>query len=106
MWFALKLVSLHYQTQRVDIRYTDKEVVICFKISIFALSDTTDGSKDVIISSLWFALKLVSLHYQTQPAICALRRLAVVICFKISIFALSDTTILSQLFVADGCDLL
>ena len=40
--FALKLVSLHYQTQLSMLSYDLERVVICFKISIFALSDTTE----------------------------------------------------------------
>jgi len=43
-----------------------ERVVICFKISIFALSDTTEVGFLCGCRLLWFALKLVSLHYQTQ----------------------------------------
>ena len=93
LWFALKLVSLHYQTQLSSCRYDSVYVVICFKISIFALSDTTPCFLNISPSVLWFALKLVSLHYQTQPSRITNSLTAVVICFKISIFALSDTTI-------------
>ena len=68
------------------------KVVICFKISIFALSDTTRWCMNIQTEALWFALKLVSLHYQTQQTLVYQFTQGVVICFKISIFALSDTT--------------
>ena len=41
---------------------------------------------------LWIALKLVSLYYQTQLHVLISLLLAVVNCFKISIFVLSNTT--------------
>ena len=92
LWFALKLVSLHYQTQLQSFDTIEEAVVICFKISIFALSDTTYRVFGKLAEVLWFALKLVSLHYQTQRLIKNIIKMKVVICFKISIFALSDTT--------------
>ena len=46
MWFALKLVSLHYQTQQLLESEWLAEVVICFKISIFALLDTTKEEEE------------------------------------------------------------
>ena len=81
-------------------------VVICFKISIFALSDTTICDFILGKEQLWFALKLVSLHYQTQQEIGEDKTEHVVICFKISIFALSDTTIGEGSFGSESCDLL
>ena len=92
LWLALKLVSLHYQIQRVSCMRLRWYVVISFKISIFALSNTTCNPKSGIKLLLWLALKLVSLHYQIQ--LCGLLLLCpwVVISFKISIFALSNTT--------------
>ena len=41
--------------------------MISFKISIFALSNTTRKMKLIEPDVLWLALKLVSLHYQIQP---------------------------------------
>ena len=67
LWLALKLVPLHYQIQLVVEDSLNKAVVISFKISIFALSNTTDKWTDEIGLALWLALKLVSLHYQIQP---------------------------------------
>ena len=106
LWFALKLVSLHYQTQRINKPTYREFVVICFKISIFALSDTTIIAIAGIAHGLWFALKLVSLHYQTQLWVTWRSRESVVICFKISIFALSDTTIWILYQTMRCCDLL
>ena len=93
MWLALKLVSLHYQIQqRFEwVRYL--QVVISFKISIFALSNTTLAAYCQTLVLLWLALKLVSLHYQIQQEAGEKPLLTVVISFKISIFALSNTTV-------------
>ena len=68
MWLALKLVSLHYQIQHSNIQGWKLPVVISFKISIFALSNTTSDRYSTGHHQLWLALKLVSLHYQIQPA--------------------------------------
>ena len=38
------------------------QVVISFKISIFALADTALGDNLSELNKLWLALKLVSLH--------------------------------------------
>ena len=40
--------------------------MISFKISIFALSNTTGSGQPLGARALWLALKLVSLHYQIQ----------------------------------------
>ena len=92
MWLALKLVSLHYQIQLLPKFSTRVNVVISFKISIFALSNTTTTLYKRRREALWLALKLVSLHYQIQLTIKQIKRKTVVISFKISIFALSNTT--------------
>ena len=59
----IKLQNLNLFLKLISIK---KPIVIRFKINIFALSDTTmeDYGKSYLL--LWFALKLVSLHYQTQ----------------------------------------
>ena len=64
----------------------------CFKISIFVLSNTTQVLLKGALIMLWIALKLVSLYYQTQPCLTNWLIRAVVNCFKISIFVLSNTT--------------
>ena len=92
LWLALKLVSLHYQIQQEITKINHQSVVISFKISIFALSNTTNDLKNVLGHPLWLALKLVSLHYQIQQITPTIDNLIVVISFKISIFALSNTT--------------
>ena len=96
LWLALKLVSLHYQIQPNHARLHSPIVVISFKISIFALSNTTFPSEFWTTNLLWLALKLVSLHYQIQHAGFSRRLWRVVISFKISIFALSNTTDMSK----------
>ena len=92
LWLALKLVSLHYQIQHIPITYPWHGVVISFKISIFALSNTTYMYTSSLQERLWLALKLVSLHYQIQQFPSKRGESNVVISFKISIFALSNTT--------------
>ena len=79
-------------------------VVISFKISIFALSNTTTSICSVSAKLLWLALKLVSLHYQIQPSVVLLAVKWVVISFKISIFALSNTTKIDIKWVTVSCD--
>ena len=93
LWLALKLVSLHYQIQQQSDTRLNNLVVISFKISIFALSNTTKASNCIMMTLLWLALKLVSLHYQIQRAEQRCQKERVVISFKISIFALSNTTL-------------
>ena len=93
LWFAWKFLSLWYQTQltyknirntlccdllenfylcgikhNLNITYKKKSwVVICLKISIFVVSNTTSSTCRNIRSKLWFAWKFLSLWYQTQP---------------------------------------
>ena len=118
LWFAWKFLSLWYQTQpilekaiiknccdllenfylcgikhNVVAIYTSlKEVVICLKISIFVVSNTTIVNLHIISNTLWFAWKFLSLWYQTQPKIYHYEEEVVVICLKISIFVVSNTT--------------
>ena len=72
------------------------DVVISFKISIFALSNTTCQDVQKQLNKLWLALKLVSLHYQIQHIKDVSQAIRVVISFKISIFALSNTTCVEE----------
>ena len=93
-------------------------VVICLKISIFVVSNTTICGRCSFEYVLWFAWKFLSLWYQTQPLVelrdlssccdllenfylCGIKHnslskislgLLVVICLKISIFVVSNTT--------------
>ena len=53
---------------------------------------------------MWLALKLVSLHYQIQQTRETSNVATVVISFKISIFALSNTTIVSVNEASTSCD--
>ena len=95
MWFAWKFLSLWYQTQHLylnpcssrccdllenfylcGIKHNQMDtvsylciVVICLKISIFVVSNTTDALAELIHILLWFAWKFLSLWYQTQPQI-------------------------------------
>ena len=66
LWFAEKLVSLHQQKQLNLITTIINQVVICWKISIFAPAKTTKNWRHQQIKLLWFAEKLVSLHQQKQ----------------------------------------
>ena len=66
LWLALKLVSLHWQIQLSYINSLSAQVVISFKISIFALANTTVLGGYIKFHELWLALKLVSLHWQIQ----------------------------------------
>ena len=94
-------------------------VVICLKISIFVVSNTTIKVFVKFKFKLWFAWKFLSLWYQTQPVplvgisevscdllenfyLCGIKhnlvpkiydKLFVVICLKISIFVVSNTTV-------------
>ena len=102
LWLALKLVSLHYQIQLIQKYPPRQPVVISFKISIFALSNTTPRQDRFHQDELWLALKLVSLHYQIQPQRIASNCDEVVISFKISIFALSNTTLINKSGMQDA----
>ena len=92
LWFAEKLVSLHQQKQPRCSSWRHSTVVICWKISIFAPAKTTAIGVILIIASLWFAEKLVSLHQQKQQLLRLFASPLVVICWKISIFAPAKTT--------------
>ena len=103
LWFAWKFLSLWYQTQlHYSLRQHDEGcdllenfylcgikhnhptqkpvpllVVICLKISIFVVSNTTTTATPTTTIKLWFAWKFLSLWYQTQLSI-------VVSCYRIS----------------------
>ena len=97
LWFAFILVSLTYRKQLYRRRLWLAYVVICFHISIFDISETTLANVLHKVVQLWFAFILVSLTYRKQPTLTSLRLEYVVICFHISIFDISETTILSAL---------
>ena len=93
--------------------------MICLKISIFVVSNTTISLRMISQQQLWFAWKFLSLWYQTQPLLSNFRKISscdllenfylcgikhnwfrfyyygmpVVICLKISIFVVSNTTL-------------
>ena len=132
LWFAWKFLSLWYQTQRhihpltlhfrcdllenfylCGIKHNriraqnDYEcVVICLKISIFVVSNTTHICKLLYLLLLWFAWKFLSLWYQTQQRRSSFIWSSVVICLKISIFVVSNTTDLKNAIIGFSCDLL
>ena len=66
--------------------------MICFKIRIFALRQTSFVPVFMFPSVLWFALKFVSLRLDKHQNIAYIYLLIVVICFKIRIFALRQTS--------------
>ena len=92
LWFAWKFLSLWYQTQQIlilplhcnccdllenfylcGIKHNNMRkiligisVVICLKISIFVVSNTTALCYYKKSIKLWFAWKFLSLWYQTQ----------------------------------------
>ena len=151
LWFAWKFLSLWYQTQPPDTKaraftccdllenfylcgikhnnhrntYHYHQVVICLKISIFVVSNTTLHCSFLLPYQLWFAWKFLSLWYQTQPEVripgrslccdllenfylCGIKHnlgselpllKVVVICLKISIFVVSNTTFI--LFISN-----
>ena len=70
LWFAWKFLSLWYQTQLIKHIKANTYVVICLKISIFVVSNTTRFLNAICKSRLWFAWKFLSLWYQTQPDQC------------------------------------
>ena len=92
LWIAFKLVSLQLQTQRVYSKCSQKSVVNCFQISIFAVANTTIAFFSFSYSMLWIAFKLVSLQLQTQRVKLRGGLFRVVNCFQISIFAVANTT--------------
>ena len=123
LWFAWKFLSLWYQTQLIYFTVVYYRVVICLKISIFVVSNTTDRAMELGLIGLWFAWKFLSLWYQTQPYkgakwlwvccdllenfyLCGIKHNMtlldevvgpVVICLKISIFVVSNTTHICKL---------
>ena len=62
LWFALKFVSLRLDKHLLLVRSETRQVVICFKIRIFALRQTSNGGITNLSNKLWFALKFVSLR--------------------------------------------
>ena len=106
--------------------------MICLKISTFVVSITTKPKETMVVGSLWFAWKYLSLWYQQQHFIevfhpdeccdllkniylCGINNnhvvfqsgeLNVVICLKISTFVVSTTTLWDIMSWAPGCDLL
>ena len=106
--------------------------MICLKISIFVVSNTTKSTNHIERLELWFAWKFLSLWYQTQPFLlglfinpscdllenfylCGIKHnlcliiflsAFVVICLKISIFVVSNTTVTRHLPSGLRCDLL
>ena len=158
LWFAWKIVLLQYRKQprysavstSVCCDLLEKSyfcsiannrilpclylisVVICLKNRTFAVSQTTDFQKTIILPMLWFAWKIVLLQYRKQPLRRAVRvldgcdlleksyfcsianncfcetqiSLTVVICLKNRTFAVSQTTNVFGGFRANCCDLL
>ena len=68
LWFAEKLVSLHKHIHPKETEQQTMEVVICWKISIFAQAYTSGELMALAEQQLWFAEKLVSLHKHIHPA--------------------------------------
>ena len=66
LWFAWKFLSLWYQIQQHRLAIYQVLVVICLKISIFVVSNTTSNAFKVVLIVLWFAWKFLSLWYQIQ----------------------------------------
>ena len=93
LWFAEKLVSLLYQRHLNCWTSCLHLVVICWKISIFVISKTSLSQAQHIVLVLWFAEKLVSLLYQRHQCLSRSSLSWVVICWKISIFVISKTSI-------------
>ena len=67
LWFALKFVSLRLDKHRENKQDNNLTVVICFKIRIFALRQTSGNSWPTEDVKLWFALKFVSLRLDKHP---------------------------------------
>ena len=96
LWFAFKLVSLNHWKQLSITITSTVYVVICFQISIFEPLETTWRRKRIVVDSLWFAFKLVSLNHWKQLGCRFGIFNSVVICFQISIFEPLETTIIKQ----------
>ena len=118
LWFAWKYLPLRYQQQQTLFTELLRYVVICLKISTFAVSTTTYSHCLFAANMLWFAWKYLPLRYQQQRKrsqfykeygcdllkniyLCGINnnhhlykqgRQTVVICLKISIFVVSTTT--------------
>ena len=69
LWFALKFVSLHKDKHLNSFLNTERWVVICFKIRIFAQRQTSVYAVNDYTLQLWFALKFVSLHKDKHLAL-------------------------------------
>ena len=106
LWFAFKLVSLNHWKQLIHIIHKRLMVVICFQISIFEPLETTTSIFIVLLESLWFAFKLVSLNHWKQQIATDQIRTVVVICFQISIFEPLETTCCFIHINKTSCDLL
>ena len=92
LWFALKFVSLRLDKHRERCCRHARRVVICFKIRIFALRQTSTIKISWTLGLLWFALKFVSLRLDKHLSFIISICVCVVICFKIRIFALRQTS--------------
>ena len=102
LWFALKFVSLRLDKHHYRQRSCYKSVVICFKIRIFALRQTSTLRGFTHTQMLWFALKFVSLRLDKHHSFNQSCRCYVVICFKIRIFALRQTSFVHSIHCSFG----
>ena len=93
LWFALKFVSLCQDKHLVVKIIRRRCVVICFKIRIFVPRQTSPWLCEILLRTLWFALKFVSLCQDKHPRRPTLHLLYVVICFKIRIFVPRQTSV-------------
>ena len=87
LWFAEKFVSLLIEQHLYAPTHYHRDVVICWKIRIFAYWTTPKSYMTNWHKELWFAEKFVSLLIEQHPTEREYRRLLVVICWKIRIFA-------------------
>ena len=78
LWFAFEFVSLKYQIHLPIWRNSLKNVVICFWICIFEISNTPWKNSGLPAYRLWFAFEFVSLKYQIHHY--RQRRLCVICC--------------------------
>ena len=82
------------------------EVVICWKIRIFAYWTTPHSRNTTHSQKLWFAEKFVSLLIEQHLIRFRDNLFAVVICWKIRIFAYWTTPLENDVFTLFCCDLL
>ena len=73
LWFALKFVYLHSDRHLCIWACASIQVVICFKIRIFAQWQTSIIQYHRIDLELWFALKFVYLHSDRHLTLNSLR---------------------------------